>query len=30
MFEVGDKIVYGENGVCTVERIEPLDMAGAV
>ena len=29
MFEVGDKIVYGENGVCTVEKIEPLAMSGA-
>ena len=29
MFEVGQKIVYGENGVCTVEKIEALAMAGA-
>ena len=29
MFAVGDKIVYGENGVCTVEKIEPLAMSGA-
>ena len=29
MFEVGDKIVYGENGVCTVEKIAPLNMQGA-
>lgn len=29
MFTVGDKIIYGENGVCTVEKIEPLDMSGA-
>jgi len=29
MFEVGDKIVYGENGVCTVIRIDKLDMSGA-
>ena len=29
MFEIGDKIVYGESGVCTVEKIQPLDMAGA-
>ena len=28
MFSVGDKIVYGENGVCTVEAIEPLAMSG--
>lgn len=25
MFSVGDKIIYGENGVCTVEKIAPLD-----
>ena len=29
MFSVGDKIIYGENGVCTVEKIEPLSMSGA-
>ena len=29
MFLVGDKIIYGENGVCTVEKIEPLAMSGA-
>ena len=29
MFSVGDKIIYGENGVCTVEKIEPLGMSGA-
>ncbi len=29
MFSVGDKIVYGENGVCTVARVAPLDHAGA-
>ena len=29
MFSVGDKIIYGENGVCTVEKIEPLAMSGA-
>lgn len=29
MFTVGDKIIYGENGVCTVEKIEPLAMSGA-
>lgn len=29
MFCVGDKIVYGENGVCTVEKIAPMDIAGA-
>ena len=29
MFSVGDKIIYGENGVCTVEKIAPLGMSGA-
>ena len=29
MFSVGDKIIYGENGVCTIEKIEPLSMSGA-
>ena len=29
MFEVGEKIIYGENGVCTVGKIEPLGMSGA-
>jgi len=29
MFAVGDKIIYGENGVCTVEKIAPLAMSGA-
>lgn len=29
MFNIGDKIIYGESGVCTVEKIQPLDMAGA-
>ena len=29
MFSVGDKIIYGENGVCTVEQIAPLSMSGA-
>lgn len=28
MFSVGDKIIYSENGVCTVEKIAPLDMGG--
>lgn len=27
MFEVGDSIIYGNNGVCTVEKIGPLDSA---
>ncbi len=29
MFKVGEKIIYGENGVCTVESIGPLAMSGA-
>lgn len=29
MFEIGDKIIYGENGVCTVVKIAPLEMQGA-
>jgi len=29
MYSIGDKIIYGENGVCTVEKIEPLSMSGA-
>ena len=28
MFKIGDKIVYGENGVCTVEKITPLSVDG--
>ena len=30
MFCVGEKIIYGENGVCTVEKIAPLEMNGSV
>lgn len=29
MYSVGEKIIYGENGVCTVEQIAPLPMSGA-
>ena len=29
MFDIGEKIIYGENGVCTVEKIAPLEMSGA-
>lgn len=29
MYTVGEKIIYGENGVCTVEKIAPLEMQGA-
>ena len=28
MFSIGDKIIYGENGVCTVEKIAPLGLSG--
>ncbi len=28
MYSVGEKIVYGEHGVCTVEKVAPLDMSG--
>ena len=28
MYAVGEKIVYGEHGVCTVEKVAPLDMSG--
>lgn len=28
MYAIGDKIIYGENGVCTVEKIAPLEMSG--
>ena len=27
MFSVGDKIIYNESGVCTVETIAPLDLS---
>lgn len=27
MFSIGDKIIYGENGVCIVEEIGPLSMS---
>jgi CarD family transcriptional regulator len=29
MFAVGDKIIYNENGVCTVEKIGLLEMGGS-
>ena len=29
MFSVGEKIIYGENGVCTVEQIAPLSLSGS-
>ena len=28
MYAIGDKIIYGENGVCTIEKIAPLEMSG--
>ena len=28
MYYVGDKIIYGENGVCTIEKIGPLETGG--
>ena len=28
MFDIGERIIYGENGVCTVEKIAPLSMTG--
>ena len=29
MYSVGEKIVYGENGVCTVIKVAPLEISGA-
>ena len=29
MYSIGDKIIYGENGVCTVEKVAPLSMSGS-
>ena len=29
MFSVGEKIIYGENGVCTIEKIDALPMSSA-
>ena len=28
MYEIGERIIYGENGVCTVEKIAPLESGG--
>ena len=28
MYEIGEKIIYGENGVCTVSKVAPLEMSG--
>ena len=29
MYSVGEKIIYGENGVCTVSKVAPLESSGA-
>ncbi len=29
MYSVGDKIIYRENGVCTVSKVAPLEMSGS-
>ena len=29
MYDVGQKIIYAESGVCTVDHIAPLDISGA-
>ena len=29
MYSVGEKIIYGESGVCTVDRIAPLEISGS-
>ena len=29
MYSVGDKIIYGEHGVCTIEKIAPLSSGAA-
>ena len=28
MYDIGEKIIYGENGVCTVSKVAPLDASG--
>ena len=28
MYEIGQKIIYGENGVCVIEKIGPMDVSG--
>ena len=28
MYAIGEKIIYGENGVCTVSKVAPLDASG--
>lgn len=29
MYSVGEKVIYGENGVCTVSKVAPLDASGS-
>lgn len=29
MFSIGDNVIYGENGVCTIDGIAPLSLKGA-
>ena len=29
MYKIGQKIIYGENGVCTIKNIAPIEMDGA-
>ena len=29
MYAIGDKIIYGENGVCTIDNIDALPMSGS-
>lgn len=29
MFSIGEKVIYGESGVCTVEKIAPIDVSTA-
>jgi CarD family transcriptional regulator len=29
MYSVGEKVIYGENGVCTVSKVAPLESSGA-
>ena len=29
MFSIGEKIIYGETGVCTVAKIAPLEISGS-
>jgi CarD family transcriptional regulator len=29
MYSIGEKIIYGENGVCTVSKVAPLESSGA-